>query len=185
MPTLPVSDARRTRFARPVAQNGDMQLTARHEFADTCDRVYAMSIDPAFLAQTCVDLGGTDSTEEVLPDGGGATTRITARVAPPPQMAKLVGASIPIEQTMTWGDASADGSRQARLSVRVVGFPVEMDADARLAPTASGCAVDYEGTITVKIPVLGPVLEQQAAPFILETLDNQQRAGDNWLAAHR
>ena len=64
-------------------------------------------------------------------------------------------------------------------------MPVEVDAHARLAPTASGCAVEYSGTLAVKVPILGPALEKQSAPFILDTLAIQERSGNAWLASQR
>jgi Protein of unknown function (DUF2505) len=164
-----------------VTHNVGMQLSARHEFAASCDRVYAMSIDPAFLARACTDLGATSQTTDVCPGPDASTTRVSVEVETPSQLAALAGPSITVGQEMAWGGAAPDGSRLARLLIKVAGFPVAVDATARLAPTASGCAIDYAGTLTVKVPLLGPALEKQAAPFVLETLDIQQHSGNAWL----
>jgi len=158
-----------------------MQLTARHEFAAPCDRVYAMCIDPAFLTRACTDLGATSHTTDVSRGPDASTTRVSVQVETPGQLAALTGSSITVGQEMAWGGPAPDGSRDARLFIKVAGLPVTLDATARLAPTASGCAIDYAGTLSVKVPLLGPALEKQAAPFVLETLDIQQHSGNAWL----
>lgn len=160
-----------------------MQLTARQEFAAPCDRVYAMSVDPAFLDQVCRDLDAASHTIAVSGRPDAAVTRVSAEIGTPPPMRPVAGPSVTVGQEMSWGPASADGSRTARLVLKVAGMPVEVDAHARLAPTASGCAVDYNGTLAVKVPIVGPALERQSAPFILDTLAVQERSGNAWLAA--
>ena len=92
-----------------------------------------------------------------------AVTRVSAEIETPGPMRPVAGPSVTVGQEMAWGPASADGSRTARLILKVAGMPVEVDAHARLAPTASGCAVEYSGTLAVKVPILGPALE--AVPY--------------------
>ena len=162
-----------------------MQLTARQEFSAPCDHVYAMSVDPAFLEQVCRDLDAPSHTVAVSGPPDAAVTRVSAEIETPGPMRPVAGPSVTVGQEMAWGPASADGSRTARLILKVAGMPVEVDAHARLAPTASGCAVEYSGTLAVKVPILGPALEKQSAPFILDTLAIQERSGNAWLASQR
>lgn len=161
-----------------------MHLTAQHQFAAPPDRVYAMSIDPEFLATACRDLAALEHSVSVEPNGDGAVTRVSMEAETIPALAKLAGATITVGQEMSWGPAAADGSRQARVLIKVAGLPVLLDATARLAPTASGSVIDYAGDFTVNVPLVGGLLEKQAAPFVTETLDVQQRSGNHWLAAH-
>lgn len=163
---------------------GAMHLTARHEFNAPCDRVYAMTTDPAFLAQVCRDLGAVDSTVDVSDTPPGAVSRVSLTQPTPGPLVAFAGPTITVGQEFSWGEAAPDGSRTARLLIKVAGMPVHVDAVARLAPTAAGCAVDYDGTLSVKVPLIGPAMEKQAQPFLLETLEVQQRSGDAWLAAH-
>ncbi len=160
-----------------------MHLTARHEFAASPDRVYAMSVDPAFLTQACHDLGARSQTVDVTGTPDAATSRVSMEAETVPALARLAGETVTVGQEMSWGPASPDGTRTARMLIKVAGLPVVLDATARLAPTASGSAIDYEGDFSVKVPLIGPVIEKQAAPFVLETLDVQQRTGTAWLAS--
>lgn len=160
-----------------------MKLTARHEFAAPCDTVFAMTVDPAFLAQASRDLGAPDADVTASPTAdGGAVTRISVQLPTPEPVVAFAGRTVTVGQEMTWGPAAPDGSRTARVFIKLAGLPATMDATARLAPTASGSAIDYDGELTVAVPVLGSMLEKQAAPFVLETLDAQQASGDAWLA---
>ena len=84
-------------------------------------------------------------------------------------------------QRMMWSEPDSDGSRSATMEISVAGLPVHVDAVARLSPTAAGSAIDYSGSLTVKVPLIGAMIEKQAVPFILETLDIQQRTGIAWL----
>ncbi|HOA88193.1 MAG TPA: DUF2505 domain-containing protein [Propioniciclava tarda] len=161
-----------------------MQLTARHVFEASCDRVFAMVTDPSFLLQACRDLGALSETIRVEPTDVGAITDVEADVEVPGPLATFAGPTSRVVERMEWGPADADGARSARFSIKVVGLPVTVDAVARLAPIPGGCAVDYEGTLAVKVPLIGPVIEKQAAPFVLETLDVQQQTGNAWLASH-
>lgn len=161
-----------------------MHLTARHEFAAPADRVHAMSVDPEFLAQACRDVGAVDHSVEVTAGPEGPVTRVSLATETIPAMRALAGATLTVGQEMTWGPADPDGSRNARLLIKVAGLPVTVDAQARLAPTASGSAIDYAGELTVDVPLLGGVIEKQAAPFVLEVLEIQQATGNRWLAEH-
>lgn len=160
-----------------------MDLSAQHIFLATCEQAYAMVTDQNFLAQACSDLGAPDPDITVSADEP-KTTRVSGAVDVPPAMAGFLGNTMNVTQEMSWGPRSADGSRSARLQLTVAGLPVSVDANAQLAPTASGCVIDYRGTLTVKIPMIGGMIEKQALPFILDTLAVQQRTGEAWLASH-
>lgn len=161
-----------------------MQLTARQEFAAPPARVYAMCIDPEFLALAARDIGAFRHTVEVVPGGAGVLTRVSVETETVPVLVPLAGRTLTLGQEMDWAGEGPDGAREARLVVKVAGFPVVMDARARLAPTASGCAIDYAGDLRVAVPVLGGTIERQAAPYVLEVLGIQQRTGAAWLARH-
>lgn len=161
-----------------------MKFTARHEFDAGVERVFAMCVDPAFLSQVCRDIGALDHGVEILPAHPGAVTRVNLETETVPALAPLAGPTLRVAQEMAWAAPDADGARTARLLIQVVGFPVVMDAAARLAPTASGATIEYDGALKVDMPLVGGVIERKAAPFVLEVLDIQQASGNRWLATH-
>lgn len=161
-----------------------MDLTARHDFSATPERVYTMCVDPAFLSRVCLDIGALDHSVEVVPTGRGAVARASLEAETVPALSALAGRTLRVGQEMTWSPPAADGSRTARLLIKVAGLPVVVDAAARLAPTASGSAIDYAGTLRVDVPLMGSLIEKQAAPFVLQVLDIQQASGNRWLAEH-
>nr|NLI49349.1 DUF2505 domain-containing protein [Propionibacterium sp.] len=161
-----------------------MNLTARHEFPAGVDRVYRMCLEPEFLSQVCRDIGALEHSVDVVPAGEGAVTRISLEAETVPALAGLAGATLRVGQEMAWAEPAPDGSRAARLLIKVVGLPVVVDAEARLAPTASGSAIDYAGALRVDVPLLGGVLEKQAVPYVLQILDIQQASAHRWLATH-
>lgn len=169
---------------RRLCSDWRMNLTARHEFTATPDRVFTMCLDPAFLSQVCRDIGALDHSVDVAPGERGPVTRISLEAETVPALAGLAGATLKVAQEMAWAEPAPDGTRDARLLIRVQGLPVVVDAAARLAPTASGSVIDYAGALRVDVPLLGGLIEKQAVPYVLQILDIQQASAHRWLAEH-
>lgn len=161
-----------------------MHVEARHEFSAPCAEVYAMTIDPDFLATAARDLGSTDTSANVETTAEGAVTRVSVVLPTPAPIATFAGPTVTVGQQITWSSAEPDGSRTAEVIIKLAGLPVSVTATAHLHPTPNGTAIDYDGDLGVAVPLLGPALEKQAAPFVRETLDAQQRSGIEWLAQH-
>lgn len=155
-----------------------MQLENRQEFPAPPADVYAMLTDEEFLRHAAEQMGSPDA--RVI--ASATRTAVEASVDAPAEVRPFVGDRLRITQEMTWDAAAPDGSRTGTFSITVPGAPVTMAGTARLAPTASGSVLDYTGDLTVKIPLLGPRIEKEAAPAILEALDAQARVGRSWLS---
>ena len=155
-----------------------MELTASHVFAATPEAVHAMMTDHSFLTHAATASGAQSRGVHATP----TRTETTLLVSAPPEVRAFVGAHLTLRQTMEWGPAAPDGSRHGSLVIDVADTPVTVRATTRLQPTASGARLDYAGHLNVDVPVLGRVIERQAAAPILAALDSQQRIGAAWLA---
>ena len=100
----------------------------------------------------------------------------------PESAARFTGPSLTILEETTWGEAAADGSRDADLVLTVERQPVALRGRLRLAPGGRGTTVRLTGELKVAIPLLGKKLEQAAAPAVLAGFRTQQKVGDRWLA---
>lgn len=160
-----------------------MQINARHHFDAAPARVYAMVTDPDFLNSACVQMGTRSHQVDVAARGSGAHTRTVTGVDAPSLVRRFVGDVLTVSQAMTWGAPQADGGRTADLEITVAGMPVRLIGRAVLSGDESGTDVVYDGELTVPIPFVGPTIEKQAAPEILQVLQSQELIGREWLRA--
>lgn len=154
-----------------------MQIHASNDFAATTDRVLAMLTDRVFLRANAL---ATDPlAHEVSVDG--LVTRTRRVLTSPSVVAKLTGPTLAIIDQVTW-DASDGPQRNGSTLIEVEGLPAKLIGTVRLAPGGRGTVLDYDGELTVNVPIIGPSLAKQAAPLLLEALELQQRVGDAFLA---
>lgn len=154
-----------------------MHLNSRQDFPAAAQRVHAMLTDEDFLRHAAVEMGSPEATVAAT----GSRTAVEATIEAPQEVRAFVGATLRILLEVSWGDAASDGSREGTFSMRVPGTPLTVNGTTRLEPTASGSALTYDGDLSVKVPIFGPRVEQEAAPIILEALDAQARVGRDWL----
>lgn len=160
---------------------GGMDISSRLEFEADPKTVYQMMTDQGWLEELAASLDARTRGIDVA----GTTTRVQLAVDAPEQVRSFVGATLDMDQTVTWSEPAADGSRTATMVIQVPGKPVSVDGNARLYPGGRGTVVEYTGELTVKVPFLGKKIEQQAAPHVKRAIDAQQQAGDDWLAARQ
>lgn len=155
-----------------------MDITYSARFDATPDRVVAMMSDPKWWEDVYRRAGATTSNPSVN-DG---VVGLDAAMPAPSQVRKFVGTSLRMHQAMTWGAASSDGSREGELTIVPEGMPARAEGHAHVRPDGSGTKVDYDGSFTVSIPLVGRKLEQTATPYVTRAFTLQQEAGDEWLA---
>ncbi len=156
-----------------------MDISIRHHFAADPATVHAMMVDPEWLGEVALRSGATSHGVEV--DGTGTVLHLD--LPAPSLAAKFVGPTLSMDQHLHWSDAAADGSRTGTMRVVVQGAPADIAGEASLRPTGDGTtSVGFEGHITINVPFLGRKLEQQAEPYVLEALNQQQIVGNEWLA---
>lgn len=158
-----------------------MQITSAQTYNATPDEVFAMMTDEAYLAAVCDRFGATDRTITV----DGTSTTVKMALPAPQQVQKFVGAALPLNQLITWGEPAADGSRTGTLKMTVDKMPVDVTGTAVLKPAGDATQVNYEAEMNVKIPLVGKKLEKEAAPMVQKALDVQQQVGEAYLAGKR
>lgn len=157
-----------------------MDISTDLDFAADPATVYAMMVDRGYQEQVCVDSESLRSAVEV-----DAPRTWTSRTLPAPDAAaRFTGPELTILEETVWGEAGADGSRDADLVLTVDKQPVSLRGKLRLRPGGRGTTVNLTGELKVNVPLLGRKLEQGAAPAVLAGFRTQQRAGDRWLAEH-
>lgn len=154
-----------------------MQIHARNDFAATPDQVFAMLTDRVFLRATC--LASDPHEHEVSVEGMVARTRRV--VTSPSAVAALAGPRMTVIDQITWGPLDG-GIRHGSTLIDVLGLPAKLVGKVQLAPGGRGTVLDYAGELTVSLPIIGSSLAKQAAPFLLEALEIQQRVGEQYLA---
>ena len=143
-----------------------MRISASRDFPAPVDRVHAVLTDQAFQEAKCAATSTGVYTVTITPAVDG--TRVEAsRDLPtdtlPDALKSVVGSTLKIIETVTWGAAAADGSRTGSVDLRIEGVPVTMVGAASLTPTAAGCTESFEGELKAKIPFVGGKVEQSAS----------------------
>jgi hypothetical protein len=155
-----------------------MDISSHMDFAAAPAEVYAMLTDEKFLGEVCV--ASESLSYHVSADG--STTRTSRTLPAPEAAARFTGPQLTVNDEVVWGEAAADGSRSATVTMTVLGQPVTFKGGMRLSPGGRGSVVDVRGELKVAIPLLGRKLEESAAPAVTASYRSQQEVGDSWLA---
>ncbi|PRY14757.1 DUF2505 domain-containing protein [Kineococcus rhizosphaerae] len=161
-----------------------VQFSERSEFSAAPDAVFAVLVDPAFLRARAEGDETVAHTESVAQDGD-ATVVTTSRTVRtdvlPAAAAKFIGATAVVDQVERWGPPEPDGTRRARLTLTVRSAPVELVATTVLAPTPGGSAAQLDGSLTVRVPLLGGQVEKAALPGLLQLIRSEVELAREWL----
>jgi len=152
-----------------------MQLAIHNDFARNVPDAFAMLTDPAFVE--AVARASEPISLDVVVDGRRARTRRT--FAADSSLRPFTGPTITLIDETVW-DESSGNTHAGRTSVAVDGLPASYEAAIRLRPRSHGSRLDYDGEVTVRVPLLGPALERRAEPILLRALSFQQAVADTW-----
>lgn len=156
-----------------------MDINTSAQFAADPFTVAAMMTDPTWWEDVYRRIGATTSNVTVTATGVSLDLALPA----PSQVRKFVGETMAAHQDLSWEPADADGSRKGTLIISPKGIPAKAVGHASLSAGGRGSVVSYTGEFTVSIPVVGRKLETTAGPYITRAFDEQQAAGDDYLAA--
>ena len=135
-----------------------------------------MLTDPGFLEAVCLASDPLEFTTWV--DGLRTGARRTMRNHP--SIERCTGATITVTDEVTWQEGAVDGVHTGATLVSVEGMPVALTGTVTLAGSETGSTLTYLGDLKVSIPLVGPVLERQAAPILLEALELQAKVAQGW-----
>ena len=163
-----------------------MALSASTTLPYSVQTVTDVFTDEAFLKHTSEHVGGELKSLTVDGDTSAAFTLTAVRTLPttrlPDFARKFVGETITVTQTENWAAPLPDGSREAKVTMKVSGAPVTVDAVQRLIAEGTSTRVDLEGNVTSSIPFMGAKIADAAEPFIGKALTVQAAQATCWRA---
>jgi hypothetical protein len=163
-----------------------MDLHRETKYAADASTVYTMLTSESFIQKRAQAAHAIRYDVTIESAGAGRRTRThqTLPAEVPDFVRKLIGQHIELDETITWGEASPDGSRSGALHVDVQGAPVALRGTIQLVPESGGAAtrqvVDAE--LKASVPLIGRKIEEAAAPAVLAGLDGMEELGRSWLA---
>ncbi|MCL1841170.1 MAG: DUF2505 domain-containing protein [Propionibacteriaceae bacterium] len=156
-----------------------MHFCTHHHYDAAPAQVFAMLTDAQFLDGM---FDGTDMAHRV--DVEGSHTVLHVDLPAPRQATRFTGDTLHVTLDIVWAaQPGPDGRYTGPITMDVAKAPVQLSGTATIAPDGQGTSVTYEGEFTVRVPMFGRQLEQQAAPYVTRVLEIQQTHGRAWLAA--
>ena len=162
-----------------------MKITSAVEYAAPPDAVFAMLTDEDFQSRKCAATGARSHSVSIRKQGD-HTVIVSSRDLPtddfPDFVKSMVGATLAITETQDWGPAGSDGTRQGKLTVDIAGAPISLAGTLSLAPGGEGTVETVEGELKARMPLIGGMIENAAAPAIRSAIRVENETGQTWLA---
>ncbi|MGB3257180.1 MAG: DUF2505 domain-containing protein [Ornithinimicrobium sp.] len=166
-----------------------MRITERLRHAASVSEVFAMLRDPAYQELRCERSGSLEhevTIEEPVDEASDGPTVVTRRRMATddfPDAAKsLIGHTVDIVETTSWGAAAADGTREAGLSLSVEQTPVNLVGGVHLAPDGDETVHSVDGELSAHVPFIGGKIERAISPFLTKAIELEEQLGREWLA---
>lgn len=155
-----------------------MELAFTQNFQAEPAKVVALFRNEAFIADLAEHAGAT-SHDVTLTD---ENTVLAMQMPTPGNVAAFIGKTVKLTMTFAFQESGSDGSYRGKVDVDVPGMPIDVVANADIAPAPSGAKGNYSGELRVKIPLVGKKAEAQIAPFITRAFNQVERRANVWLA---
>ncbi len=139
--------------------------------------VFALLTDESFLGEVAQASGARSHDTTVEREQDTVRTRLHM-VMPPrvPDFARaMVGDSIDVVQTITWGPAAPDGSRSGEVGVEIARAPVRMRGTVELTPSGGDTRCAVRGEVKASVPFVGRRIEQAAEQAVRQAFETQDR----------
>ncbi|AKU16248.1 DUF2505 domain-containing protein [Luteipulveratus mongoliensis] len=162
-----------------------MKITVDWTYDAPPAEVWAMTASKDFQDRKCKEAGAASYQTSVTADGDRTVivaTREMATDGVPEQLRAVVGRTVTITETQTWGPDRGDGSREATIQVVMKGQPVGMEGRAVSRPEGSGTRIVIDGDVKARIPLFGGRVEKAVAPVIKAAASSEAAVGREWLA---
>jgi hypothetical protein len=162
-----------------------MKISATIDYAATPQEVFAMLADEDFQARKCAANGARRHVVSIESEDE-LTTIVSTRDLPtddlPSFVRSIVGDTLTVTETQEWGPPGTDGTRSGRLTVNIVGAPIDLAGTLLLAPGGQGSVETVEGDLKARLPLIGDKIEKAAAPAIQSAIRVESETGEAWLA---
>ena len=150
----------------------------------TCDQVFAMMVDPAYVEAKLTGTGGKNPQIEVSEEGSGTIVKaIRDLPANVPSFVKsFTGESIHVDETDRWSPADDLGARTCAVALTFEGTPSTVSGSLNLRPEGDGCVIDTKFEIKVSVPLVGGKIESVIGEQIERGINKENQIGRDWLA---
>ncbi|MEZ0166754.1 DUF2505 domain-containing protein [Kineococcus sp. LSe6-4] len=147
--------------------------------------VHAVLVDPAFLRARAERSGALEHSESVTDEGGVVvvtSSRTVSTAVLPAAAARFLGTTAVVEQVERWDPAGADGGRRSHLTLTIRNAPVTLSASSVLAADGPGSVHTLDGSLDVRVPLLGGQVERAALPGLLQLVRSESALAQEWSA---
>lgn len=165
-----------------------MKITHQHTFHSSLEKVVAMLADEEFAAARANASGAAD--QSILVDGDPATafTVLIRRTVPstsiPAEFRSFVGKELTVKYTEAWEPPHpTEVDRVGTFAMEIVGTPGHVAGAIGLTPGDGKVDFLATGDISVKVPLVGAIIERAIAKTVEDGFTAELAAADAWLAA--
>lgn len=165
-----------------------MKINHQHTFHASLDRVVAMLADEEFAAVRANASGA--AKQDILVDGDPSTefTVLIRRTVPstsiPAEFRSFVGKELNVKYTEAWEPPQPqETDRVGTFAMEIVGTPGHVAGAIGLTPGDGTVEFLATGEISVKVPLVGAIIERAIAKTVEDGFVAELSAADAWLAA--
>ncbi|WP_153398535.1 DUF2505 domain-containing protein [Ornithinicoccus halotolerans] len=163
-----------------------MRITEAIQHDAPASEVYAMLCDSRYQELRCERSGALEHEVTVELQEGSTLVVTRRRMATDrfPDFARsIVGDTVDVIESQSWGEPDSDGSRGAGVELSIPGTPVEFTGSLSLAPV-DGDPARTEHTLTgdlqAHVPLLGSRIEKAVAPIISGAFRQETQVAQEW-----
>ena len=156
-----------------------MKIRESFQYPAGVEAVFALISDKEFRIGAAEKTGGLDVAATVKTDGDAATVSLqrTQPATVPDFVKKFIGDAVTVKQTEEWSAPTADGTRKAKLVMKVVGQPAGFEGTATLKNDGKGAEFLVSGEVKVSVPFVGKKVEPVIAKAVLSSIKHDEKAG--------
>lgn len=152
-------------------------MPVRHEadLPGTVEAAYALLTDEGFLGAYAQATGAL--SWEATVDGERTQLRRSMPTDQVPGMLRgMVGQRLEVTEQTDWAQPAPDGSRTAEARAQIaLGAGAHFTGTMTLTPAGAGCRYTAQGTVDVRIPLLGGKLRGRMEEAVTSALRQQAR----------
>lgn len=156
-----------------------MKIRETFHYPAGVEAVFALISDEKFRVHAAESTGGLKVEASV--SAGGDVTKVTLqRTQPatvPEFVKKFIGDTVTVKQVEAWSAPDADGTRKAKLKMKVAGQPAGFDGTATLKNDGKGAEFVVSGEVKVSVPFIGKKVEPVIAKAVLSSIKYDVKAG--------
>ena len=156
-----------------------MKIRETFQYPAGVEAVFALIEDAKFRIGAAEKTGGLDVSATVKAAGSTTTVNLqrTQPATVPDFVKKIIGDAVTVKQVEEWSAPDANGTRKAKLSMKVPGQPAGFEGTATLKNDGNGAEFTVTGDVKVTVPFVGKKFEPIIAKAVLSSIKHDVKAG--------